>query len=245
MAISARTRKLLWGKAGNRCSVCNCPLTRASDTSSAEAVIGEEAHIVARQPGGARYGPLPVPERDDYGNLILLCPTHHRLIDSQPADWSVDRLKRCKAEHEARIARVTDNQVSRGPVIRRPRSAELMVVIGGKQLFDLVSGAFESDFDYDPPDDEAELAMIKGLLSCASDLLDLGDVLDAGRRVEVAYELSGLLREAMEAGFVIYGRRVPCTAEVGGQAFAWPSAMLRVRRISAVVEEQAARKRST
>jgi hypothetical protein len=243
MAISARTRKLLWGKAGNRCSICNCRLSQVSETSSPEAVIGDEAHIVARQPGGARYEPLSAHERDGYDNLILLCPNHHRVIDTQAADWSVDRLKRCKIEHEARIARLTDSQPSRGPVIRRPTSVELIVVAGGKQLLEIVSGAYESDFDYDPPDDEAELAMIKSLLGYADNLVDIGNDLDAGRRVEVAYELSGLLREAMEAGFVMYGRRVSCTAEINQETFPWPSAVLRVRRIAVVVEEQAAQRR--
>jgi len=39
-------------------------------------------------------------------NLILLCPTHHTLIDKNNGrHFSVDQLHRMKAEHEASVER--------------------------------------------------------------------------------------------------------------------------------------------
>lgn len=37
-------------------------------------------------------------------NLIVLCPTHHRLVDMQPQNYSADYLKNCKYFHEKLIS---------------------------------------------------------------------------------------------------------------------------------------------
>lgn len=69
---------------------------------TASIVLGEEAHIVAREADGPRgESPLTAAQRDDYSNLILLCPTDHTLIDKAPMDYSVEYLLKIKAEHEA------------------------------------------------------------------------------------------------------------------------------------------------
>jgi len=39
-------------------------------------------------------------ERNSYFNLILLCPTHHRIIDQNPNDYPVAKLHMMKAQHE-------------------------------------------------------------------------------------------------------------------------------------------------
>jgi hypothetical protein len=38
---------------------------------------------------------------DEYPNLILLCPTHHRLVDKAPADFPPKLLYQWKDQHEA------------------------------------------------------------------------------------------------------------------------------------------------
>ena len=43
-------------------------------------------------------------DRDSYPNLILLCPTHHTLIDASEAVWTVEKLHKVKQRHEAMIA---------------------------------------------------------------------------------------------------------------------------------------------
>lgn len=42
-------------------------------------------------------------ERNEHTNLVLLCPTHHKVVDSQPNTYGVTELKAMKAEHEERI----------------------------------------------------------------------------------------------------------------------------------------------
>ncbi len=59
-----------------------------------------ECHIVARSRGGPRSEALSDKEVDDYKNLILLCPTHHKLIDDQSNEYTVDALRAIKQRHE-------------------------------------------------------------------------------------------------------------------------------------------------
>lgn len=79
----------------------------AASASSVPVVVGEEAHIVAEEDDGPRGDPsTPIHERNAYPNLILMCPTHHRLIDKDHGrHYSVDQLQRMKADHEALVER--------------------------------------------------------------------------------------------------------------------------------------------
>jgi hypothetical protein len=59
-----------------------------------------ECHIVARSKGGPRSGALSSREVDQYKNLILLCPTHHKLVDDQAKEYTAEALRTLKREHE-------------------------------------------------------------------------------------------------------------------------------------------------
>ncbi|MEU2043725.1 HNH endonuclease signature motif containing protein [Nocardia niwae] len=107
MSIKLVDRKMLWGRSGGKCAFCKIPLTTISDVGHAS-VIGEEAHIVAREPNGPRGdSPLDSRQRDNYSNLILLCPTRHSEIDKVPSgvsEYSVERLLQIKNDHERSVA---------------------------------------------------------------------------------------------------------------------------------------------
>jgi hypothetical protein len=115
--IDVRDRKLLWGRSGNRCAFPDCRQTLLLSSQGAAdgiAVLGREAHIVARKNKGPRADPtMPQSERDSYRNLILLCPTHHDLIDSDPDTWTVSRLHAMKIDRETAMAPVADSQAQR------------------------------------------------------------------------------------------------------------------------------------
>ncbi|NEW58137.1 hypothetical protein GV794_21135 [Nocardia cyriacigeorgica] len=56
---------------------------------------------MARNEDGPR-GKEPITgDRDAYENLVLMCPTHHTLIDSAVDDYPVDRVRQMKSEHQA------------------------------------------------------------------------------------------------------------------------------------------------
>ncbi|EYT57100.1 hypothetical protein D514_0118680 [Microbacterium sp. UCD-TDU] len=108
MAIGGRTRKLLWGRAHNECAFPGCPQTlteeiaKAGSDASDATVVGEEAHIRGQSVGGARYDP-DYEDVDGYQNLMLMCPTHHTMIDANHgAGYSVDQLIEMKKRHEAK-----------------------------------------------------------------------------------------------------------------------------------------------
>lgn len=108
MAIADKTRKLLWGKSGNRCARCYRVLSVEATELDDPAVVGDECHIVSGQLNGPRYDPTFPPEDiDGYPNLLLLCRVDHKTVDDQWRTFDVVALKRLKDDHERRIARAT------------------------------------------------------------------------------------------------------------------------------------------
>ncbi|MCH7778233.1 MAG: hypothetical protein IH878_17140 [Gemmatimonadetes bacterium] len=60
--------------------------------------------MVAKSPSGPRTShKLPRAQRDEYDNIILLCPSCHALIDKNPKEYSVEMLQSWKARHEAKV----------------------------------------------------------------------------------------------------------------------------------------------
>lgn len=75
--------------------------TLAGNTS----LNGHVAYIVAAEDNGPRANPaMPVPERQAYTNLLLLCFKHHQQVDDHPHEFPVERLQEMKALHEDWVA---------------------------------------------------------------------------------------------------------------------------------------------
>jgi hypothetical protein len=67
--------------------------------------LGEIAHIVSRSSDGPRgSSDLSAEERDAYENLILLCPTHHKMIDASADQWTCEKVRQMKQTHEKWVA---------------------------------------------------------------------------------------------------------------------------------------------
>jgi hypothetical protein len=105
VSISDKDRKILWGRSGNRCVLCRRVLIAERTPADREAVVGDEAHIAARSPGGPRYGECPPNMVDSYENLMLLCRDDHKKIDDQPQHHTTARLRQAKTEHEEWVER--------------------------------------------------------------------------------------------------------------------------------------------
>jgi hypothetical protein len=101
VAINNKDRKVLWARSGNRCALCRRPLVAERTDTDREAIVGDEAHIAARSPGGPRYGECPDGSIDTYDNLILLCKVDHKKVDDQPGHFTSKTLRKAKADHEA------------------------------------------------------------------------------------------------------------------------------------------------
>lgn len=106
--ITPKSIKILWSAAAGRCSYTDCweKLCSQEAGGSAPFIIGEMAHIRGDKEGSNRHDPSQSQaERDDYSNLILLCPTHHRLIDRKENEtlYTVEILHEMKRKHEAKV----------------------------------------------------------------------------------------------------------------------------------------------
>ena len=89
-----KTVKHLFAASANRCSHPGCTQDMVTETGQ---VIGEICHITASKPNGPRHDPRLTPEeRDAFPNLILFCPTHHKIVDDDVARYTPDLLRDLK-----------------------------------------------------------------------------------------------------------------------------------------------------
>lgn len=108
--IPEKVKIRLWGKAAGRCQYdgCNEPLWLDTLTK-AEFNTAYIAHIIADSPNGPRGDKeLSNKLKHDIKNLMLLCDSHHRLIDKGDLEGHpIERLREMKDKHERRIEMAT------------------------------------------------------------------------------------------------------------------------------------------
>lgn len=204
MAISEKTRKILWGRSGNRCAICRRELVMDANDLDDESVLGDECHIVAHQSTGPRGdSPLSLRERDNYENLILLCKVHHKLTDDQPNTFTVERLKDRKRRHETWVRETLKSNQKAHQTASEPFVAYRIET--GKQLISALAGSDAGLFDNDQLENEHEVGLVGSFLQSAQDYLDLWDDLESRARVHAQLELDRDIRELEENGFLVYG----------------------------------------
>jgi hypothetical protein len=105
MSPSISVVKTLFALSGNTCAYDGCE-TKLTDPVRKQ-VNADVAHICGDKPGAPQYDPsMTDAERDDFENLILLCPGHHRLVDGlEPDRHTVETLRGMKHRHESRWER--------------------------------------------------------------------------------------------------------------------------------------------
>ena len=198
MAISDKTRKLLWGRSGNRCAICHRELVMDATAEDDESIVGDECHIIARSPDGPR-GTFEITDEfvDRYSNLILLCKIHHKMIDDQHKSYTAEKLQALKRDHEQWVRNTlgpTNNRIHIAPRIR-----------AGKDLLSLVIGADASSFIYDEPENEEELALISQFIQRLQDWGDFGWEIEVSARIQAAFQLSRDIAEIEQKGLGVFG----------------------------------------
>lgn len=99
-AIRLATIKRLFARSLNRCAFPGCNSMIVDDES--DAMIGEICHIEGVGKRALRHNKaLTREQRDAYDNLILLCSNHHTVIDHDAKTYTVEALRRMKADHES------------------------------------------------------------------------------------------------------------------------------------------------
>ena len=103
-SIPIPDRQLLFGRSAAFCAFPGCGARLVADRTDVDPtrVLAEIAHILGHSDAGPRAdSSMPDAERDKYDNLILLCPTHHTLVDKQSNTYTPDDLRSWKASLEA------------------------------------------------------------------------------------------------------------------------------------------------
>ncbi|MDC9723387.1 MAG: hypothetical protein PSN34_11555 [Urechidicola sp.] len=107
-----KTIKRLYTRSGNQCAFPNCEQKFFPDNNTEN--ISQVCHIEAAEKGGQRYNHNSTDEhRRQYDNLIILCPTHHKITDDT-SEYTVEVLKDMKNKHENKI---DERTVSNKPTI--------------------------------------------------------------------------------------------------------------------------------
>jgi cold shock CspA family protein len=105
MAVSNPSLKKLFSLSSNRCAFPNCYHLLVEDNR----IVADVCHIKAQNTDGKRYDPLQTDaERDAIDNLIILCPTHHRIVDSDEKNFDVATMLDMKRRHEAKAIEIPD-----------------------------------------------------------------------------------------------------------------------------------------
>jgi hypothetical protein len=128
IAPALATVKRLFALSANQCAFpkCSTPLV------DGKTVVGEVCHIKAAKPGGARYDHTQAAtERHGYENLILLCGTHHTVIDADEEAYTVGRLVKMKNEHERIECSMSDKSASLGAALLIDNSIKSLNQSGG------------------------------------------------------------------------------------------------------------------
>lgn len=106
------TIKKLFGLSNCQCAFPNCNQKLIISSG----VIGEICHIEAAETGGPRYNLHSDDEqRRSFDNFLLLCPTHHTVIDTDEKKYTVEVLRKMKRKHEQnhrKTFNVSDPQIN-------------------------------------------------------------------------------------------------------------------------------------
>lgn len=206
MSITDKTRKALWAKSGNRCSICRLELVQELDGVTDNLVIGEECHIVSPKRRGPRGDIDFSNDFDCYDNLILLCANDHKRIDELADIYTAETLRSAKNLHETWV-RTTLERDAIAFANDKHNIKSLPRILSGKQLVDIVNGSHLCDFRHVEFKTEDEATEVGGLLE---ELKEYGDILSEMGYVEVGklgLHLNGEIEKLKQMGFLLFGMK--------------------------------------
>lgn len=208
MAITDKTRKVLWGRSGNLCAFCKAHLVLDASQEDRESVVGDECHIVSGAPGGPRHDPnFPAAEIDSLDNLLLLCRVHHKLIDDQADTFSAVSLRELKGNHEKWVKeRLTPTREPESIKIVRAREEipEVLVMVpNAKTMLDFAAGCDGRYDDYPVDLTEYELSSVGSFLQNLTDWCDLG-ISEPSERIQAQRSIAEEMAELERLDLTVY-----------------------------------------
>lgn len=233
MPITDRDRKLLWARAGGACALCKSQLTADAKSGDRDVVLGEEAHIVSEESNGPRFRPMPKKEVDGYGNLILLCPSDHKIVDEQVSNYTEQHLQTLKRDHEKWVKqRMSSTEPAikvRDPEAGKPIT--LQRIDTGKGLMNIVAHTYATARDNPEPRTIEEATLFGGFFQNVTDYNDIWDRIGPSGRIEAEFLLSEEIAQLRRAGLVVYAGVKKHVIEGGVRPPApWPVAYIVILR---------------
>lgn len=218
MAISDKTRKILWGRSGNRCAICRQRLVVDETSVDAESVVGDECHINSGALNGPRYdAAIEQQSIDDLDNLLLLCRVHHKMVDDQFETYTAVLLRSIKDNHERWVdSKFKEEEGHPAIKIRRFKSeipAQLKTVESGQELFNLAFGCHGSYQNHSDDLSDEEVEIVGGFLQNMKDWVDRASGLEPIEKVRATKSLTDELNELNElnelkrSGFLVFAAR--------------------------------------
>lgn len=209
MALSDKTRKILWAKSGNLCAICHRKLVVDETERDADSVVGEECHILAQSVGGPRFDPTYPNDRiDSLENLILLCATDHKKVDDQNQTHTAEWLQSKKAAHEKWVedSLTGSVEIPRMRIVRSRANVPQKMdrISSGKALLNMASQCHSSNTDYDENLDDIEADLVAAFLQDVNDYAGMASEMDMAEHVRIVRSLNERLRELEENGFYLF-----------------------------------------
>lgn len=202
LAISEKTRKMLWAKSGNRCAICKAELITEQETDS-DLNIGEECHIISSKPKGPRHK-SNLNDYDTFDNLILLCRNHHKEIDTLIDTFPEEILRYMKQNHENRVNATLNKELNSKD---NEKLRFLTRITSGKELMNIIFNAFGYRTDHDDIETEEEAEYIGGILQTFVDYGEISDVLETHDKVKISLEFNKILDNLDNNGYFLFGER--------------------------------------
>lgn len=235
MAITEKTRKLLWGKSGNRCAMCRHELSVDRTINDDESIIGDECHIISGKEDGPRHSSAIKDDKiDSYDNLVLLCRIHHKQVDDQHLTYTAEVLQQIKSNHEKWVTeKLSDEEKHPKVYVKRIKDnipQYLPRVSTGKELLDIVIGAHSYSFDNDELMNEVEVQRVGKFIDFVHEYGETGDDLSPGYRVEAAFNVTEQIKELEKLGFWVFGAQEKQLLVGNGESSSWTMAIVHVKR---------------
>jgi len=203
MAISDKTRKNLWAKSGNRCSICKTELF-ANDGNQNEFNIGEECHIISSKLKGPRYKE-GITDYDTAENLILLCRNHHKQIDELHETYTEELLNYVKLNHEIWVSSTLNNAIKKE--VEQDSLGFLTIVKTGGQLINLLGASYGTSVDYDEVETEEQAELIGRVSQSLVDYLDLLEMVEPGEHPKLSLQMKEMIDDLEANGYLLFGQR--------------------------------------
>lgn len=212
MAITDKTRKILWGQSANRCAICRQPLVVEKTTLDDHSVVGDECHINSAATNGPRHDPsIEQNLIDDIENLLLLCRVHHKMVDDQFETYTTDLLRTIKRNHQLWVeSKLKEPEVAEPVRIVRFESEipqQLKAIDSGHELFNLACGCHGSYPHHSDNLSDEEIEIVGGFLQSVKDWADIGDDLEPVEKLRAGKTIADEMAILHENGFKVFAAR--------------------------------------